>query len=79
MESGGAVPLKFGSSLSVLPLAAFGPFPAIALAIQLALIVLFLASYWKIFTKAGQPGWAAIIPIYNVIIYLKIVDRLTVQ
>ncbi|PSP33455.1 signal peptidase I [Halobacteriales archaeon QH_10_67_22] len=21
---------------------------------------------WKVFTKAGQPGWAAIIPLYNV-------------
>ena len=24
------------------------------------------AAMWKVFTKAGQPGWAAIIPIYNV-------------
>ncbi len=30
---------------------------------------------WRIFEKAGQPGWAAIIPIYNVYIMLKIAKR----
>ena len=30
------------------------------------------AAMWKVFTKAGQPGWAAIIPIYNVYIMIKI-------
>ena len=34
----------------------------------------FLAT-WKIFTKAGQPGWAFIIPIYNYLILLKIIER----
>lgn len=27
---------------------------------------------WKMFEKAGKPGWAAIIPIYNIIIILEI-------
>lgn len=30
--------------------------------IYLAVIVLIIVSMWKIFTKAGKPGWAAIIP-----------------
>jgi hypothetical protein len=30
---------------------------------------------WKVFTKAGQPGWASIIPIYNIYIWCKIVGR----
>ena len=30
---------------------------------------------WKMFTKAGQPGWASIIPIYNIYIWCKIVGR----
>ena len=34
-----------------------------------------IASLWKIFTKAGQPGWASIIPIYNVIVLLKIAGK----
>ena len=35
--------------------------------VYLALGVLMIASIWKIFSKAGQPGWAAIVPFYNVI------------
>jgi hypothetical protein len=38
-------------------------------------IVLMIAAMWKIFAKAGQPGWAAIIPIYNWIAWCKIVGR----
>ncbi len=45
------------------------------LLVQLALIVLIIAGLWQTFTKAGQPGWAAIIPIYNVYILLKIAAR----
>jgi len=30
---------------------------------------------WKVFTKAGEPGWASIIPIYNLYIWCKIVGR----
>lgn len=38
-------------------------------------IVLMIAAAWKVFTKAGQPGWASIIPIYNLYIWCKIVGR----
>src|SRR6478672_1844718 len=41
----------------------------IGLLIALVLVV----AMWKVFTKAGQPGWAAIIPIYNLFIWCKIV------
>ena len=41
----------------------------------LALIVLGIAAWWQIFTKAGEDGWKSIIPIYNIIILLKIVGR----
>jgi hypothetical protein len=41
----------------------------------LAFIILMVISMWKIFEKAGKPGWAAIVPIYNVIILLEIVGR----
>ena len=36
-----------------------------------------LVAMWKIYTKAGQPGWAAIIPIYNIYVLLKIIGRPT--
>ena len=41
----------------------------------LAIAVFLIAAQWKIYTKAGQPGWACIIPIYNVYIMLKIVGK----
>ena len=32
-----------------------------------------LVAGWKIFAKAGQPGWAVLIPIYNTIVFLRVV------
>jgi hypothetical protein len=43
--------------------------------IYLAVLVFYLAAEWRIFSKAGQPGWAAIIPIYSTLVFLKIVGR----
>jgi len=43
--------------------------------LELALVVLILAGVWKTFTKAGQPGWAAIIPIFNLYILIKVAGR----
>ena len=43
--------------------------------IYLAVVVLMIASMWKVFAKAGQPGWAAIVPIYNIIVLLKIAGK----
>lgn len=34
-----------------------------------------IAGMWKVFVKAGKPGWAAIVPIYNWIVLLEIVGR----
>jgi uncharacterized membrane protein YhaH (DUF805 family) len=33
--------------------------------LYLALVVLYHAMYWKLFTKAGYPGWASLVPFYN--------------
>jgi uncharacterized membrane protein YoaK (UPF0700 family) len=43
--------------------------------VYLAILVLVVAGFWKVFTKAGQPGWAAIVPIYNIYILTKIAGR----
>jgi hypothetical protein len=43
--------------------------------IYLAIIALILVSMWKIYTKAGKPGWACLIPIYNIIVLLEIVGK----
>ncbi len=42
-----------------------GEYPAGLLVFQLILIVLSVVGLWKLFAKAGKPGWAALIPIYN--------------
>ena len=45
------------------------------LAIELVIIVAIVAGFWKVFVKAGKPGWAAIVPIYNVIVLLEIAGK----
>ncbi len=43
--------------------------------VTLAIAAVFIIGMWKVFTKAGQPGWAALIPIYNTIVLLQMVGR----
>ena len=50
---------------------------AFVIILYLAVMIFLIASMWTIFTKAGQPGWAAIVPIYNIIVLLKIVGKPT--
>ena len=43
---------------------AWDPSP-MTLVIVLACFVIIVAGLWKVFDKAGQPGWTAIIPLVN--------------
>ena len=43
--------------------------------IWLALVILTIAGMWKVFTKAGRPGWAVLIPIYNFYVLLKVAGK----
>jgi hypothetical protein len=43
--------------------------------VYFAVLILCIVSMWKLFSKAGQPGWAAIIPIYNVLVLLKVAGK----
>ena len=43
-----------------------------AILVSLVVAVFYIFCLWRIFVKAGKPGWAAIIPIYNTIILLNI-------
>jgi len=38
----------------------------------LVLAIVVIAGYWKVFSKAGKPGWAILIPIYNLIVMVEI-------
>lgn len=53
----------------------FAIFAVLMLVVYLAILFVIIAGYWKTFAKAGQPGWAAIVPIYNAYILCKIVGR----
>jgi len=39
------------------------------------LAVIYIAAQWRIYEKAGKPGWAVIIPFYNFIVLLEIVGK----
>ena len=55
-----------------------GALIAVLLAMAVPLLILsaiYVVANWKIFEKAGQPGWAAIIPIYNIIVMLDVQGR----
>lgn len=43
-----------------------------------ALIIFMIVSLWKVFEKAGQPGWAAIVPVYNLYVLVTGVARLEI-
>jgi hypothetical protein len=65
-----------------LPAGAAEPWLAIILAILIPIIIVAVAitvmeivALWLVFTKAGEPGWAAIIPIYNVLIVIKVAGK----
>lgn len=42
--------------------------------VSIVIFVLSIVAMWLIFKKAGQAGWKALIPIYNVYTLVKIVD-----
>jgi hypothetical protein len=43
--------------------------------IYIAIIVIVIAGFWRVFTKAGEAGWKSIIPIWNIIVLLRIVGK----
>ena len=49
-----------------------GPFGTL---VVIAIIAVMIVAGWKLFTKAGEPGWASLIPIYNIIVYLRIAGK----
>jgi hypothetical protein len=65
-------PLATLPTVDVAGAAAFGFFSFL---FAIAVGAFFVIVLWRIFTKAGEPGWAAIVPIYNWIVLLKIVHR----
>lgn len=48
---------------------------AILLPVYLLVVVVSIVSLWKVFSKAGRPGWAALIPIYNIWVLLEVAGK----
>jgi hypothetical protein len=42
---------------------------ALVFILLFGLVIFMVAAMWKIYEKAGQPGWAAIVPFYNLYIF----------
>ena len=40
--------------------------------VLLVFVVLTVVGNWKVFEKAGKPGWAAIVPIYNTVVLYQV-------
>ena len=52
-----------------------GGMGVVGIILVIAVIVFFLYCAWRVYVKAGKPGWAVIIPIYNILVELEIVGR----
>lgn len=55
--------------------AVFAPAFAIVVLFFLCAMVFYIAAFWRILLKAGQPGWGALIPFYNVYLWVKVAGR----
>jgi hypothetical protein len=52
-----------------------GPLEIAILVVSLVSTVIQIAGMWKTFGKAGERGWGAIVPIYNVYLMVKVADK----
>ncbi|WP_338791635.1 DUF5684 domain-containing protein [Bernardetia sp. Wsw4-3y2] len=52
-------------------MAMMGTFMLIVVLIQIFIYV----CLWKIYEKAGKPGWTALVPIYNLVIMMEIINK----
>lgn len=46
-----------------------------AMLVPLIVGIIMIAALWRIFSKAGKPGWASIIPIYNAVVMLQVAGK----
>ena len=50
---------------------------AVLVPIYIVSVIVMIVAQWKLFSKAGKPGWASLVPIYNTVVMLEIVGRPT--
>lgn len=49
--------------------------PLVMMVLMLGFMIVVIAGIWKTFEKAGKPGWACLVPIYNMIVLLEIAGK----
>jgi hypothetical protein len=59
------------SAIGITMIAIMGIFYLITFALSIVAVI----GMWKTFVKAGKPGWACLVPIYNIIILLEIAEK----
>src|SRR5262245_34842334 len=52
-----------------------GPPLLAAALINLVLGLVVLVSTWKVFVKAGRPGWASVLPVYNLAVLFQVAGK----
>ena len=57
------------------PTSPFAFFTLPVIAFWLVMVIIYIVGAWKVYTKAGKPGWACIVPIYGTIVLLEIVGK----
>lgn len=67
--------MEYGTSSSDAAMAFIAIFALLVWVFSIIIGLVVLISTWKLYEKADKPGWAAIIPIYNVIVMLEIIRR----
>lgn len=50
---------------------------AVLVPIYIVSVIVMIVAQWKLFSKAGKPGWASLVPVYNTVVMLEIVGRPT--
>lgn len=50
-----------------------GGFAAVASIVSIFIYILLIVAEWRIFSKAGEAGWASLIPIYNMYVLFRII------
>ncbi len=43
--------------------------------VTILIVLVFTIAGWRLFSKAGKPGWAIVVPFYNLYIYTQIIKR----
>lgn len=65
----------FEADASTLGLIIIASLTGVLIQILVLFLVITAESRWKIYKKAGKEGWAALIPLYNIIVFLEIIEK----